>query len=142
MERRVPDRTTLDRYLGEGLSQREIVEAWEKDSHVRVSRSAIAMAIERYGLRSVTPRPRYDDLLPWQVHKEHTMHRDARMLRLEARRRRGAELNAGERSNLEKWLAALESHNAVVAYDGETAQGFWWVRRTEEDGEDIIRRPE
>ena len=137
--RMVPDKTQMRRYLEAGLTQAQIVDQWERDSGVRVSRSAIGMAIGRYDLASSEPRPRYEDTLPWHVRLEHRNHNDARMLRLEGRRRTGRKLNEKEARLLAEWRRLLEERHAVVAYDGDTEQGFWWLRRTAQD-DDIVRR--
>lgn len=136
----VPNKGELERYLEQGMTQAQIVDAWESDSGVRVSRSSIGMAIERYDLRSARPRPRYEDTLPWTVLDEHTHHNDARMLRLEGRRRRGGSLTAKELRVLNAWLQLLDEKNAVIHYDPQTERGFWWVPRTEGDA-DIVHRP-
>jgi hypothetical protein len=137
-----PGATELRRYLKRGLTQAQIVAEWEKDTGVRVSRSTIAMAIARYGLQSAKPRPRYEDTLPWKVLDEHKHHIDARMLRLEGRRRHGGKLTADEKRWLTDWKRLLDERGAVVMYDPDTPQGFYWVNKKEEDGNDIIRRPQ
>lgn len=136
----VPDKTQMRSYLKAGLSQQQIAEQYEKDTGIRVSRSAIAMAISRYGLSSVRPRDRYMDMIPWQLKPEHQDHPDARLLRFEARRRRGLDLNDRELTWLTNWLDRIEHENAVIIYRPETTEGFWWLSRTEDDT-DIIRRP-
>ena len=135
-----PGATELRRYLEKGLTQAQIAEAWEEDSGIRVSRSTIAMAMNRYGLDSPRPRPRYDDLLPWTVVDEHRMANDARMLRLEGRRRKGGKLTEKDKRILAQWKDALAEAGAVIMYDARTPEGFWWVQRTEGD-DDLIRRP-
>lgn len=137
---KVPGKTELQRYLSKGLTQTKIVEAWLEDSGVRVSRSAIAMAIERYGLASSHPRQRYEDMLPWHVITEHRMKFDARMLRAEARRRRGLAVSDKEKKLLTSWRVQLDDAGAVVTYDPRTEEGFFWTPRLESDT-DIIRRP-
>ncbi|MGZ6788321.1 MAG: hypothetical protein ACXVGQ_00050 [Mycobacteriaceae bacterium] len=117
-----------------------MADEWEKTSGHRVSRSAIAMAIQRHGLTSAHPRPRYDDMLPWEVNALHRMAYDARMLRLEGRRRQGGNLSEDDKSRLTSWRAALEEANAVIIYDPLTPEGFHRTHRTEED-DDLIRRP-
>lgn len=121
-----PDKTQLGRYLAEGLTQQQIVDAWEADSGVRVSRSTIAMAIDRYNLRSAHSRPRYFEMIPWEVKTEHAHHNDARMLRLEARRRQGGNLTEKEARILTAWRVLLDERNAVILYDPQTEQGWWW----------------
>lgn len=67
------------------------------------------------------------------------MHNDARMLRLEGRRRKGLAINEKDLRLLTNWREQLEEANAVVAYDAETEEGFFWVNRKDTD-DDIIRR--
>lgn len=140
MQQIVPDKTQMRRYLDKGLSQAGIVEQYEEDTGIRVSRSAIAMAIGRYGLKSSRPRPRYMDTLPWKVEPEHRDHNDARMLRLEGRRRSGGSLTGKELRILEAWLDLLKERGAVIEYEPRTKKGFFWVPRTDAD-DDIVRRP-
>lgn len=137
----VPDATQMRRYLERGLSQQQIADEWEKDSNNRVTRAAIGMAINRYGLKSSTERDRYDDLLPWSIKPEHRQHRDAKHLRYESRRRRGKSLSEGELRRLENWKLALRDAGAVVYYEPNTDQGWHWVPREPQD-DDLIRRPE
>lgn len=136
-----PDKTTLRRYVSQKLTQQQMVEAWERESNIRVARSAIGMALARHGLRSSTTRARYDELLPWRVKAEHTDAYDAQMLRLEARKRRKGRLLPEQRQRLSAWLARLEETGSVVHYDPLTPEGFWWVFREPVDT-DIIRHPD
>ena len=140
MKRIVPDKTQMEAYLRAGLSQAQIARQYEEDTGIRVSRAAIGMAINRYGLSSNKPSFRYEDLLPWHLKPEHTMHTEARLLRLEARRRRGLPLSETDLKWLDSWLKEMREQNAVVTYNPDTEDGFFWVERTAEDN-DIIRRP-
>lgn len=135
-----PDKTWLRRHAQAGLTQQQMVDAWEKESGIRVSRSAIAMAMRRQDVEAARPRPRYEDTLPWHVLDEHKYNAQARLLRLEGRRRQGRALNAKELQWLTTWRRELETHNAVVVYDPDTEDGFHWVQRVESD-DDIVRRP-
>lgn len=149
METIVPNKTQMEAYLKRGLTQKQIAEQYESDTGIKVSRSAIGMAIERYGLRSAHSRGanpkgegRYEDTVPWtNIRKEHRHLRDVEMLRYEGRRRRGGSLTDRELRQLQNWLEALNEANAVVTYNPDSAKGFWWVARTPEDGMDIVRRP-
>lgn len=135
-----PGKTELRRYTEKGLTQAQIAEAWESDTGVRISRSTVAMALQRHGLTTQRPRPRYEDMLPWTVHEDHRMHWDARMLRLEGRRRRGMKMSDAEKRKLDHWKQELAHKNAVVTYDGATLEGFFWTPKKDDD-DDIIRRP-
>lgn len=130
----------MEKYLAKGLTQSQIVDEWEQASGNRVSRSAISLAMKRYGLTPSRPVERYLDMLPWHIAEEHLMHQDARMLRFEARRRRGKSLTDKEKHLLHEWKQALEVEEAVVHYERNTPEGFHWVYRKDSD-DDIIRRP-
>lgn len=130
----VPSKTEMREYLRRGLTQKQIAEI------AGCSRSAISMAIERYELKSARPRARYMDLLPWKVSNEHRMRAQARLLRLESRRRQGKAIGERDRVWLNNWLTWLDDQNAVVMYDPDTKPGFFYVPREESD-DDIVRRP-
>lgn len=139
----VPGKTELKVYLSRGMTQQQIADTWGEVTGIKPSRSAIGLAIARYGLKSATPRPRYDDLLPWRVRTEHKMHYDARMLRLEGQSRAGKKLTADSARDLASWKRQLEELDAVVHYDGDTEEGFHLVRRDpalDEPGS-LIRKP-
>ena len=138
---RVPDATQMRRYLEKGLSQREISEAWEADSGMRVTRAAIGMAMQRYGLTANQLRPRYSHLVPWNIKREHHQNREVKYLRMEARRRQGLPLTDAELRRLQAWLEELRKANAVVMYNPDTEAGFFWVHRKDTDT-DIVRVPE
>lgn len=134
----VPNKTEMRRFLRLGLTQQQIAEAWEAETGVRVSRAAIAMAIARYGLQSTHSRPRYEETIPWKLRPEHQNDHNARMLRLEGRRRRGLPLTDQEA----RWLAAyvdnFKQRGIVVTYTPDL--GFVWMQRNEwDDPNDIIR---
>lgn len=135
----VPGKEVLRRYAQAGLTQRQMVEAWERESNIRVSRSAMGMALARYEIvGNRRRRARYEDMIPWTVKNEHQKSYDLWMLRLEARRRRGEEIDAGQLSRLNSWRLDLIEESAVIVYDPDTEQGFFWVPRVEGD-DDIIR---
>lgn len=138
MVQKVPDRETLKAYLDRGLTQQQIADEWHKDSGNQVSRTAIAMAIDRYGLSSNKPVPRHASTVPWALRPEHRFHTDARYLRLEGRRRAGLPLTEDEKRRLGDWMDELLRLNAVIVYDPDTEAGFWWLERTEDD-RDVVR---
>lgn len=123
-----------------GLSQHEMVAAWEKESGVRISRSTIAMAMRRYDIEAHHPYTRNGELIPWKLAPQHRMASDARLLRLEGRRRRGEELKERDLRWLSGWLNRLREADAVVTYHPDTVEGFHWTPRKPDDT-DIIRLP-
>jgi hypothetical protein len=122
------------------MTQHQMVDAWEQESGMRVSRSAIAMAMQRADVPAAKPRPRYEDMLPWHVRGEHRLNAQARLLRLEGRRRKGGHLTSRELNWLTTWREELAAANAVIVYEPDTEEGFFWVVRNDTDT-DIIRRP-
>ena len=140
----VPGKTELERYLSRGMTQQQIADAWFEDSGIRVVRSAIGMALARYGLKGTRTQERYEDLIPWQVAPEHKTHYDVRMLRREARRRRGLPQSDKDSNELENWKRRLHEAGAVITYDPLTEQGFWWLSKDDAENPDpsgLIERP-
>lgn len=135
-----PDKTQMRRYLDAGLNSTQIAEQYEQDTGIKVSPSTIRMAISRFGLKSARPLDRYTNMIPWELNPEHRMHADARLLRLEGRRRQGKDISDRDLTWLSGWLTKLDEEQAVIVYRPETPEGFWWVKRTDED-DDIVRRP-
>lgn len=135
-----PNATWLRHHAERGMTQHQMVDEWERESGMRVSRSAIAMAMQRADIPAAKPRPRYEDMLPWHVRGEHRLNAQARLLRLEGRRRKGGHLTDRELHWLTTWREELAAANAVIVYEPDTEEGFFWVVRTGADS-DIIRRP-
>jgi hypothetical protein len=64
------------------------------------------------------------------------------MLRLEARQRVDAKLSDRERHRLALFRANLAENDAVVHYDPDSENGFYYVQRRDGVDRDIIREPE
>lgn len=141
MKEIVPNPTQMRRYVERGLTQQQIADEYEKDTGIRCTRQAIGMALARYDMKTVRPRKRHTELLPWVIRREHAMANDARMLRMEGRRRLGEQLREKDLRILEGWMMRLDEQDAVVHYDPDTEKGFWWVPRKPEDGRGLIRKP-
>ena len=91
--------------------------------------------------RGLPARQHHDEnLMPWRVKEAHQFHYLLRMLRCEARVRRGQDLRPKDVVGHRNFLALLAEESAVVAYDPDTAEGFRVVPREEGD-DDLIRRP-
>lgn len=136
----VPDQTRLERYVRKGLTQAQIVDAWEQESGVRVSRSAVAMAMRRFDIESPRAKVRHEDLVPWRLKPEHRMAPEARLLRLEGQRRRGETIRPADLTWLDNWLTELHESNAVITYAPDTREGFLRVQRCPEDGDSLVRK--
>lgn len=64
------------------------------------------------------------------------------MLRLEARRRLGQELNPADEKLLDNFLARLREGDLVVHYDPDTEAGWHFIRRGSDDEPDsLVRKP-
>jgi hypothetical protein len=64
------------------------------------------------------------------------------MLRQEARQRVDAKLSDRERHRLALFRANLAENDAVVHYDPDSENGFYYVQRRDGVDRDIIREPE
>lgn len=82
---------------------------------------------------------RNDGLIPWAVKPEHRWTYAVQMLRAEGRSRAGKEMSPVTAARLETWKKTLQESGAVVHYEPETDEGFFYVPAQE--GEDLIRRP-
>jgi hypothetical protein len=83
---------------------------------------------------------RDDELIPWFVKEEHRWAYPLAMLRAEARRRAGKDLTETDQNRLKNWMEMIKEEDAVVHYDPDTEEGFFYVPRQEGD-DDLIHRP-
>lgn len=156
----LPDKETFQKWLEEDPrpTQREMVERIYEQTGEWVNRSAISMALKRYGFKPF--KNRWKDLLPWRVREQHLNMYVPNQLRREAARRAGwpnGEPTAETIQTLDFWLEQLDTWTdpksgdqcgAVVDYWPESAEGWWLVPREPQDYEGIpkgvqplIRRP-
>lgn len=141
--RTVPPPDEMKKMLNRGMTQQQIATAWGEKNGYTPSRSAVGLAIKRYNLKSATPRPRYLDLVPDGVKNEHAWDYNARMLRLEGRRRSRKTLKPEERKKLAAWKRQLKEGGYVVMYDPHPAIGWYWTpaEEGERPGVDLVRSP-
>lgn len=116
----VPDKGTL-RHLIEDkhMTHQQIAEQYG------VARATISAACARYGLSGSMTR--HDDTVPWRVNVRHAREYPVRMLRLLGRRRKGMSLNGPEGKMLDAFLLNLSKENAIVAYDPNSFEGFYYI---------------
>lgn len=138
--RRVPDCDVLKQLVERGLTQQQMADWTLENLGNDVTRSAIGQALDRCGLRTVRPRARYVQELPWRVADRHGQHRFAKRLRLLGRENAGESLTREERGMLKKFKAEMDRKDASAWYDAEAPEGFYAVPRRE--GEKYIRYPE
>jgi hypothetical protein len=136
--RKIQDEQEVIRWFEEGRTYDWMVEEYKRKYNIETVPSMWGNFRRRRGL----PRRivRDDELIPWFVNEEHRWAYPLAMLRIAARDRAGAKLSDLERTRLKNWLAMLEEENAVVHYDPDTEDGFFYVPRQPGD-EDIIHKP-
>jgi hypothetical protein len=126
------------RWFEEGRTYQWMVDEYNRKYHIETTIPMWANFRKRRGLaRRIT---RDDDLIPWDVKRVHRWAYPLAMLRLEARRRAGFELRPDDQHRLASWLEGLGADDAVVYYDPDTEEGFFYVPREPSD-DDLIRRP-
>lgn len=137
---RVPDKSTLQRWLEEGLTQQQMVDRTYEETGEVVTRSAIANAIVRYGM--ATDGARYDKEVPWNINPIHATATPLRNLRLLGRRNAGRAMNDRERVILDTWLEELAENEWIVGYDPDDMTGFHYISARYKDhrGSAPVRR--
>lgn len=126
------------RWFEEGRTYQWMIDEYQRKYNIETVPSMWGNFRRRRGLARRIVRD--DELIPWEVKEEHRWKYDLQMLRVEGRRRAGAEIRETDETRVNSWLAKLEDEGAVVLYDPDTEEGFHWVAREDTDA-DIIRRP-
>ena len=128
------------RWIEEGLPYHWMVAEYLRKYNIETSVSMFGSYRARHGLARRIERD--DDLIPWFVKEEHRYAMPALMLRAEARKRKGAELDPQTARKLPGWLEARRRKGEVVDYDPDTEAGWKYVPRREGIDLDLIREPE
>ena len=136
--RKLPDRNTLERWLDEGLTHKDIIDRIFEETGETVTLSTVSGGLSRLGL---TDRVRYDDLIPWgRISVDHNSAYQLIQLRIGARVARGLPVTDLQKKRYEAWCAELDEKNLSVTYVLDSPEGFYYVARR--DGEGIVRMPE
>lgn len=137
---KIPNEDEATRWIKEGKTYGWIIEEIERKYGVRIGHATLSDLRRRKGIprRSI----RSDDLIPWAVLPEHRHRFAVQMLRALGRRRAGMSNSPKIESKLNAWLRSLEEQGAVVHYDPDTEQGWWYVPRRPDIDTDVIRVPE
>lgn len=143
-EQRVPSKDVLRRWKEEGLTQAQMAERTLAEYGHRVTRSAIAQALSRYGLSKTYHR--YEDTCPWQVNPLHISAAPLRNLRLLGKRLAGHDMTEAEERRLDWFLGNLTEKNLIVGYDpADDGPGFVYINAEYRDHDDqdipIRRKP-
>ena len=125
--------------MAKTMTHAEIAEWVHQETGYKVGRSTVSAALSRAGL---TERVRYDKALPWpKIKAIHNGHYAAQMLRAGARIEAGQPVNDDLARRYESWVQRLQEEDAVVPYDPETADGFFYVKRRPRIDKGLIRNP-
>jgi hypothetical protein len=137
--RKIVDETEVIRWFEQGKTYQWMADEYVRKYNIETQLSMWGNFRRRHGLaRRIT---RNDELIPWFVREEHRWQYPVVMLRVEARLREGKELTDDDANRLANWKRMLEEENAVVHYDPDTEQGFFYVPREAADT-DLIRMPD
>ncbi|QAY17710.1 transcriptional repressor [Streptomyces phage Werner] len=136
--RKIQDEGEVLRWFEEGRTYDWMVEEYKRKYNIETVPSLWGNFRRRRGL----PRRivRDDDLIPWLIKEEHRWLYPLAMLRVEARKRAGAEVSDLEEKRLQSWREMLAEEDAVVHYDPDTEDGFFYIPRQPGD-DDIIHKP-
>lgn len=137
---KIVDESEVIRWFEEGRTYQWMVEEYKRKYNIETVPSLWGNFRRRRGLaRRIT---RDDELIPWHVKPEHRWAYPLAMLRVEGRRRAGREVREEDEARLESWKKMLteELGDAVVHYDPDTTDGFFYVPREPGD-KDLIHQP-
>ena len=126
------------RWFEEGRTYKWMIEEYKRKYNIDTVASMWGNFRRRRGLDPKIVRDA--GLIPWEIKAEHRWKYPVAMLRLEARSRAGFSLTEEELGRLASWREMLADENAVVHYDPETEDGFFYVPRQEGD-DDLIHPP-
>ena len=136
-QRYLPDSATLAT-MSLTMTHQQIADQIFRDTGWKVARSTISAALSRAGK---TNPVRYTTI-PWSPIKvSHNHHYALTMLRLVARREAGKELTPEQTVRLDSWLKRMSDEDAILAYEYDSDDGFYYVRRKKSDGDSLTRSP-
>lgn len=79
--------------------------------------------------------------IPWEIAPEHQGSQMHAMLTTAIRLQSGAVVGAHERADFDQWLRDLRAADAVVHYEAETQEGWFYVPRRRGVDEGLVREP-
>ena len=125
---------------GGGRTYKWMCEEYLREYNLQVSPSMFSNLRARRGLGRRSARD--DELIPWHVDSQLRWRYPLAMLRYEARRRAGMDLEPPKRlAALTAWISHLRE-GVVVYYDRDTENGFLHVPARLDIDTDLIRVPE
>lgn len=135
--KKIQSEQEIQRWFEEGRTYRWMAEEYLRKYDIQASPSMFSQLRRRMGWDG--RQASSNELVPWAVRPEHRWANALQMLRAEARRRSGREMSPIMAARLESWKESLGEMDAVVHYEPDSQQGFWYVPR--EGDEDLVRRP-
>ncbi|MGW0861310.1 hypothetical protein [Streptomyces sp. NPDC002611] len=123
------------RWFEEGKTYQWMVDEYKRKYDIDTKPSMWGNFRKRRGLDARIIRDA--ELIPWKIKTEHQWKYPVAMLRLVARVKAGYSITDDEAARLASWKEMLAEENAVVHYDPETEDGFFYVPRQKEDDEYI-----
>lgn len=136
---KIQNETEIKRWFEEGRTYKWMTDEYLRKYRLEVTRSTFSNLRRRRGWEKRINRD--DDLIPWEVKREHRWAYAVTMLRAEARRRGGYGMDANQLAKIAAWKENLLARGEVIHYDPDTAKGFHYVKRGPGD-HDLIREPE
>lgn len=137
---KIVDEGEVVRWIEEGRTYKWMCEEYLRKYDLQVSPSMFSNFRSRRGLDRRSARN--DELIPWEVKREHRWRYPLAMLRYEARRRAGFDIDPEKLDQLEAWVSHLREDGVVVHYDPDTEDGFFYVAPRDGIDTDLIRVPE
>ncbi|MFI5863575.1 hypothetical protein [Streptomyces sp. NPDC051546] len=137
-KRKIQNESEVIRWFEEGRTYQWMIDEYRRKYNIETVQSMWGNFRRRHGLDKRIVRD--NELIPWPVKVEHRWAYPLAMLRTEARRRANKTLTETDQSRLASWLEMLRENDAVVHYDPDTEEGFFYIPREAGD-DDIIRPP-
>ena len=124
-KRKMPSDSTLQKWLDEGLNHEEIQARILEREGEEVALSSISSHLSRVGL---THRVRYNEFIPWgKISVDHNHCYQLVQLRIGARISKGLPVRDSDRRRFEAWEDQLRAQGAVVHYEYNSPEGFYYV---------------
>lgn len=139
-KRKMPSDSILERWVEEGLNHEQIQERIRREMGEEVALSSVSGHLSRIGL---TNRVRYDDFIPWgRISVDHNHAFQLTMLRIGARLEAGKEVRPVDLKRYQNWVAQLKEAGAVVHYEYDSPDGFYYVDARPKIDTGLVRVPD
>ncbi len=139
-KRKMPSDSILERWVDEGLDHHQIQERIKRETGEDVALSSVSGHLSRIGL---TNRVRYDEFIPWgRISVDHNHAFQLTMLRIGARLEAGKEVRPVDLNRYQNWVAHMQEAGAVVHYEYDSPEGFYYVARRPKIDTGLVRVPD